>query len=664
MVETNGRFSEGKKSTSSWQRFGLIRDPFSNDSDEIFAIPQWKENLDLLQHLSANSNVLLVATGQMNSGKSTLLNEFITWHTEGTFYHRVEGYPRFNLEKLAEVLSSSFNLPSFAADVPATQKLPALFKKMQPGDLKYLLIIDDAEQLPSDTLQVLLEMVGRQSVEKANFRVMLFGLPELIKRLNKIAEEITAKSLLHHIDIKPMSFKDTKRYIQHRFVNAGLTGSHPLDENELARIYKLSEGYPGRINQVAKQAMLDKTATKAVPCKLPSIKKSNKSRPAVLGFGAAAVLAGVGFLFLGQDNVVAKTVNLTIPNVNAANVSASKRIISAGNNLSLVAQQQVQLQQKQIIDARINQQQQALKLAEVIVEPVLRLDKDNVLTQMITLPEQQPAHRTEQQAQKIHQQSTNVHSAALEPTSSRPKKVAETFISFEQAYASNGIQASQPQTKIADSSATIRSDKAARRAITENAIIGKQNLSIDTEDEQVQTDQIEFNAASTPNQNQLQILDEQAARQGEIIVDVAAKMVTMSQESKTQVQFDTQVSAQTQARAQFQGNSQTTAKLKFSPMEKAILATDSKLFAIQLMGAENKDALLQFVRSNHLNGAVSYFKTGYNGHDYYVLIYGQYENPELAVKAIKQMPVGVRTDSPWPRRYSEIQRAIRTQNEV
>ena len=53
------------------QHYQLRFDPFGQANEDIryFATPQWEEDIDLLQHLTHYSNVLIAVTGERGGGK-------------------------------------------------------------------------------------------------------------------------------------------------------------------------------------------------------------------------------------------------------------------------------------------------------------------------------------------------------------------------------------------------------------------------------------------------------------------------------------------------------------------------------------------------------------------------------------------------------------------
>lgn len=85
----------------------------------------------------------------------------------------------------------------------------------------------------------------------------MVGQPELEKRLAKndmrqLAQRISVRHIL-----KPLSYMDTREYINHRMSMAASTATIPFfSEYAKYLVYSYSKGVPRRINQICDRALL------------------------------------------------------------------------------------------------------------------------------------------------------------------------------------------------------------------------------------------------------------------------------------------------------------------------------------------------------------------------------------------------------------------------
>ena len=97
--------------------------------------------------------------------------------------------------------------------------------------------------------------------------------------------------------------------------------------------------------------------------------------------------------------------------------------------------------------------------------------------------------------------------------------------------------------------------------------------------------------------------------------------------------------------------------------EKWILDQPANHYTIQLMGVSNEEALVRFIKDNHLENNAAYYKSMHNGNDWFPMIYGVYASVAEANAAIRDIlaqdvfqKAGVK--KPWIRKLSTIQSQI------
>lgn len=75
-------------------------------------------------------------------------------------------------------------------------------------------------------------------------------------------------------------------------------------------------------------------------------------------------------------------------------------------------------------------------------------------------------------------------------------------------------------------------------------------------------------------------------------------------------------------------------------------------YTIQLMGSYDKSELDKFLQQHSIKANV--MLTQRAGKDWYVLVYGNYNNKKLAQNAIKDLPVPVQQNQPWVRKVEDL----------
>ncbi len=108
----------------------------------------------------------------------------------------------------------------------------------------------------------------------------------------------------------------------------------------------------------------------------------------------------------------------------------------------------------------------------------------------------------------------------------------------------------------------------------------------------------------------------------------------------------------------------TTAKIEKSSLAMADSVTGAELqlmaakgFTIQIMGVRAPQLLETFIAENHLTEAM-YYRTKLNQQNWYVLVYGNYQNADDAKAALVKLPDAVKRQQPWVRSFDGVRQAI------
>jgi general secretion pathway protein A len=119
-----------------------------------------------------------------------------------------------------------------------------------------LVIVDEAQQMSVPSLEQIRILSNLETPTRKLLQILLVGQPELeeklrLNELRQLDQRIGIRSYL-----KPLSRKETYRYVEHRMRVAGLPGALPFTRGSLARIYKVSHGIPRVINLVCDRALM------------------------------------------------------------------------------------------------------------------------------------------------------------------------------------------------------------------------------------------------------------------------------------------------------------------------------------------------------------------------------------------------------------------------
>lgn len=287
--------------------YGLSREPFGEavEFDLFYAEPRRSQRLDILLHLTQFSDELLLVLGPEGSGKSTLLQQFAARALDSWRVARIEAGDGLDLRDLIQQLHQQFDLGSRGATHAELLEhlqhhLDGLLRNAQQG----VLLVDDAHRLSISALQRLLSLAAERSyTDRPLLRVILFAEPELQEKLAHPQLEAFGELPRRIIDLPPFDEEQTAHYILHRLSSARFVAGEPFTEGTLHKIYKQSAGWPGRINRLARQRLLDSLPKPDGPPELPGISDRDLYKPRrliALGITLIALLALFLWTWLGN----------------------------------------------------------------------------------------------------------------------------------------------------------------------------------------------------------------------------------------------------------------------------------------------------------------------------------------------------------------------------
>ncbi len=261
--------------------FQLNHDPFAPRVPGFKFFPaQRKPVLGQLHHLARYSQLLLVVTGPEGSGK-TLLRQALVASTNKQSVQSVVVSARGAGDAAGVLRQIAQTLNVAHADVGSI--LAQVVQLALTGQEVYLLI-DDAEQLDDSALEALLALAG--GTPEGRPHVFLFGEPSMIAGLEQLSAD---EERFHVIELQPYTEEETREYLAQRLEGAG-AGIELLSAQQISEIHESSDGWPGNINQVARDAMIEAMIASRTAVKRPSM-GFNMPKKHVLAIGAVVVVA-------------------------------------------------------------------------------------------------------------------------------------------------------------------------------------------------------------------------------------------------------------------------------------------------------------------------------------------------------------------------------------
>ncbi|ACN15398.1 ExeA2 [Desulforapulum autotrophicum HRM2] len=237
--------------------YNLKLKPFQISSDPAFLWlgEKHKEALATLRYGILDNKGFLLLTGDVGTGKTTLINTLIGSLGDDVICTAV---PDPNLEKIDFY---NFVASGFGAQSMVKSKGEFLFwltrflHTAHDADKKVLLIIDEAQLLTQDLLEEVRLLSNVELAETKLLNIFFVGQNEFNEILAKPINRAVRQRLTLNYNIEALGLEETAGYIEFRLKVAG-TEEALFTPGAIREIYAQSQGFPRRINVLCDHALL------------------------------------------------------------------------------------------------------------------------------------------------------------------------------------------------------------------------------------------------------------------------------------------------------------------------------------------------------------------------------------------------------------------------
>ena len=249
--------------------YNLLENPFLINPDPRFL---WlgkthKEALAALMQGSRRPEGLTVLTGEMGTGKTTLINALVNNLDQYSFI-AILAHPTISKLEFFNFLAESFNFPKrFSNRIDFIKFFNSFLRTACKFSKRVFLIIDEAHQISKDILDEIYVFSTYEMVEEIRFishiekryrnplNIYLVGQNELDAVLRNRRFTILNQKAKERYKLKPLTEIETEQYVNYRLKVAGAKGEI-FTNKALKTLHRISGGYPREINILCENALL------------------------------------------------------------------------------------------------------------------------------------------------------------------------------------------------------------------------------------------------------------------------------------------------------------------------------------------------------------------------------------------------------------------------
>jgi general secretion pathway protein A len=237
--------------------YNLNEKPFqiSTDPKFLWLGEKHKEALAILTYGILDNKGLLLLTGDVGTGKTTIINTLLNNLDDDIIAAHV---PDPDLEHLDffNFVANVFSIDKkFSTKGEFLNHLSKFLHDAYSKNKKVLLIIDEAQRLKPELLEEirLLSNIERQDTKLLN--IFFVGQEEFNKILIEPENRALRQRITINYYIEPLTENETKEYIKHRLNIAG-SEKNIFSSSAIREIFSFSKGFPRLINIICDLALL------------------------------------------------------------------------------------------------------------------------------------------------------------------------------------------------------------------------------------------------------------------------------------------------------------------------------------------------------------------------------------------------------------------------
>lgn len=237
--------------------YKLSKNPFGASPDPrfLYMMPQTREALAGLEYAITAHKGIVVLTGEVGTGKTTLLRSTLE-HLGPRVFTSFIFNPRFEILDFLEFILSDFGLnPTSRTKSGMLLHLNRWLVECYRHKETCVLIVDEAQNCSWELLEEIRLLTNLETASEKLIQIVLSGQPELEQMLRQNNARQLRQRVALWCRTHALTKEQTTQYIAERLAIAGTT--EPIFEPPaIALVHQLSQGTPRLINLICEHALI------------------------------------------------------------------------------------------------------------------------------------------------------------------------------------------------------------------------------------------------------------------------------------------------------------------------------------------------------------------------------------------------------------------------
>lgn len=231
--------------------YGFSERPFqlSPDPRFFFATSHHQRALSYLQYGLDQGEGFIVITGPIGTGKTTIARNLLANIADENIVAAQLVTTKLTPDELLDLVAAEFNITvdgNSKSDV--LQSIEKFLIALHNQGKRALLLVDEAQNLPSETVEELRMLSNFQLDNKPLIQSFLLGQEELKGIISAPDMEQFRQRIIASAHLKPLNTEEVKNYINHRLAQANCNKEQLFPDDAFQLIFEKTLGVPRKIN--------------------------------------------------------------------------------------------------------------------------------------------------------------------------------------------------------------------------------------------------------------------------------------------------------------------------------------------------------------------------------------------------------------------------------
>jgi len=248
--------------------FGLRENPFNANPDPryLFLTREIQEALAGLAYGIKNRKGFILLTGEVGTGKTTLLNRLLDWlNLEGVATAYIFN-SQLDVSQLFDFIMADFGIPCESRDKShVLMRLNQWLLQRYRDRKTSVIIVDEAQNLSLEVLEEIRLLTNFETASEKLLQIVLSGQPELEEKLRDPRLRQLRQRITMRCRTKPLSYDELRGYIAERLRIGGANGTPIFSPEATEAIYKYSRGIPRVANLLCEHSLINAFVDQARP---------------------------------------------------------------------------------------------------------------------------------------------------------------------------------------------------------------------------------------------------------------------------------------------------------------------------------------------------------------------------------------------------------------